>query len=974
MLRMVITAAACLFLYNMGYAQPASVKIYGDSLISKPAGIALQASDWKWHPGDNLIWKDRATEDSGWQSTHTSFGILHALPGWKGSGWFRLWIKADSSVISKMLGLRMNQKGASEIYLDGKEIGGFGRVGLAKSDMTAERATYQVIPLAIPDTLPHLLAVRYSNYGRYYPDFMGFESWIGNFQILSAVRYKMFRQYDLLLLSLAAQITLALLHLFLFISYPRQKLNLYYSLFVVVLATAAYSKYLYVSTRGPSIQALANLLFLCIIPIHALTSGMLLYSVSYTRLPRWRIMIISLIAFSLMGYNLLVYPSCECREPDPGFVYGNALYVVVMLDGLWSVIKALRQKKPGVWLIATGMFLYALFGIGVGTNLFGLPISFQQVMIILGFATLIMPVFFSIYLALDFARMNRNLETQLKQNETLSALNLAQAEEKNRLIAGQADKLEQTVLERTAQVREQAEKLQEMDRVKSRFFVNLTHEFRTPLALILGPAEQILSHTKETSVQLQATLIRENANRLLVLINQLLDLSKLEAGKMDIDSDPVDVARLIKSMLLSYESLAEPRGVSLVYQTSHPFYWVETDRNKLEMVLHNLLSNAVKFSNKGGQVNVSLQVHSEAAKPVMEITVTDNGIGIAAGKLPYIFDRFYQVDASDTRRQEGTGIGLALTRELVDLMEGEISVASQPGVGTTLKVCLPVKHLAEQVDTGEDNFSGIPSKLDGARPVNDEASPLEGLPLLLLIEDNDQLRTFIRSVLDDNYRIIEAANGTEGWSLAKEYVPDLVITDVMMPEMDGYQVSRQLKEHEPTSHIPVLMLTAKADVPGKIEGWEAGADGYISKPFQPQELIALAGNLVSTRRKLAEKYKQEITEQRKASLPSMEQVFLDRVRHVIEEYLDDEQLSVDFLGEKIGLSRTQLHRKLKGIIDQSPGEMIRSVRLQHALELLKQNAGTISEISYKVGFGNPANFSTSFSRHFGYPPSEVKQH
>ena len=973
MLRMVITVAACLFIYNMGYAQPVSVKIYADSLIGNSNGIALQASDWKWHPGDNPAWKDKATDDSGWKITHTSFGILHALPGWKGFGWFRLWIRADSSVISKMLGLRLNHKGASEVYLDGKEIGGFGRVGLTESDMKAERATYQVIPLVIPDTLPHLLAIRYSNYGSYYPDFMGFESWLGNFQTLSAVRHKIFRLYDLLLLSLAVQITLALLHLFLFISYPKQKLNLYYSLFVVVLATAAYSKYLYPVTQNPAIQALSNLVFLCSIPLHALTSGILLYAVGYTRLPRRRIMIISLIALSLLAYNIMVYPSCECREPDPGFVYGTMLYVVVMLDGLWSVIKALRQRKPGVWLIAAGMLLYALFAMLFGNNIFGLAISFQQVMVIMGFATLIMPVFFSIYLALDFARTNRNLQTQLKQNETLSALNLAQAQEKTRLIAGQAEKLEQTVLERTAQVREQAEKLREMDTVKSRFFVNLTHEFRTPLALIVGPAEQILARAKEKAIHFQATLIRENANRLLALINQLLDLSKLEAGKMDLDRDPVDVAGIIKNILVAYEPLAGPRQVSLSHETTYPSYLVETDRHKLEMVLHNLLSNAVKFSNKGGQVKVSLQASNEAARPVMEITVTDNGIGIAAGKLPYIFDRFYQVDASDTRKQEGTGIGLALTKEVVELMEGEISVTSQPGMGTTLKVRLPVKHLTEQVSR-EGNLPGISWKQEAVKLVIDETPFMEGLPLLLLIEDNDQLRTFIRSVLDNKYKIIEAADGVEGWSLAKECIPDLVITDIMMHEMDGYQVSRQLKEHEPTSHIPVLMLTAKADVPGKIEGWEAGADGYIAKPFEPKELIALADNLISTRRKLAEKYKEEMSEQGKTSLPSMEQVFLDRVGRVIEEYMDDEQLSVDFLGGKIGLSRTQLHRKLKGIINQSPGEMIRSVRLQRALDLLKQNAGTVSEISYKVGFGNPANFSTSFSRHFGYPPSEVQQH
>jgi DNA-binding response OmpR family regulator len=260
-------------------------------------------------------------------------------------------------------------------------------------------------------------------------------------------------------------------------------------------------------------------------------------------------------------------------------------------------------------------------------------------------------------------------------------------------------------------------------------------------------------------------------------------------------------------------------------------------------------------------------------------------------------------------------------------------------------------------------------EIRNAIPANDDQ------PLVLLIEDNFELRRFIHSVLADSYQVLESANGEEGLALGLERIPDLVITDLMMPLMNGYQVCSGLKTNEKTSHIPVMMLTAKADTDSRIAGLETRADAYLSKPFDQRELLATIENLIELRRRLQDKYKQaNIWLADNNSIPSMEQVFLDKIKRSVEEHLDDEQYGVDQLGDEIGLSRTQLHRKLKGLTGQGPGELIRSVRLQRAYELLKQKAGTIAEVGYMVGFGNPNNFSTSFSKYFGFAPSEAEKH
>ena len=419
-----------------------------------------------------------------------------------------------------------------------------------------------------------------------------------------------------------------------------------------------------------------------------------------------------------------------------------------------------------------------------------------------------------------------------------------------------------------------------MDIVKSRFFVNLTHEFRTPLTLILGPAEQVLADTQEDKTKQQVGLVQRNARRLLRLINQLLDLSKLEAGKIELTTAPGDLISLVRGTLFSFESMATQKQITLHVKASQDRLMMAIDRDKLEKILYNLFSNALKFTPARGAVSVAITRSETDAESWVHLTVQDTGIGIPASKLPYIFNRFYQVDASDTRQQEGTGIGLSLTKELVELHGGSLHISSELGTGTTVTVRLPIQQALSANGSPEQPSVALPAVafLPPTDPIFDsetdhDTNPSAGrhspdTPLVLLIEDNDEVRTFIRSSLSDRYRIIEASDGKAGVRLAQEQMPDLVLTDLMMPLMDGYQVCRLLKQDEQTSHIPVLMLTARADLDSKLEGLETGADSYLAKPFNQRELRAQISNLITRQQKLGEHYRQQFALPQAHSTPS----------------------------------------------------------------------------------------------------------
>ena len=529
-------------------------------------------------------------------------------------------------------------------------------------------------------------------------------------------------------------------------------------------------------------------------------------------------------------------------------------------------------------------------------------------------------------------------------------------------------------------------KLKEIDQVKSRFFANISHEFRTPLTLILGPIQKILSRAIDSDSQQDLNLMQRQAKHLLDLVSQLLDLSKLEAGKMKVQVSKRNIVPLLKGLALSFASLAERDNKTLRFENDLEDIQVYVDKEAITRIINNLLSNAFKFTADTGSVAVGVKVLPESESfnaGSLEITVTDNGIGIPATRVEKIFDRFYQVDNSETREREGTGIGLSLTRELVELHQGSISVTSNEGAGTSVIVRLPLgrEHLRpdEILDLELEEADGI---LDDHLIAADEISaPAESLvdeskPILLIVEDNIDVRNYVRSDLDELYNCHEAVDGVAGLEQALEHIPDLIISDVMMPRMDGVEFCKEIKTDERTSHIPVILLTAKADLESKLEGLETGADAYITKPFETQELRVRIKNLIEQRELLRERYQQDPNlVPAGLNLSSMDEQFLEKASQISRDHIDDLDFNVDALSRKIFMSRQHLNRKLKALTGRTAVEFIRTIRLKSAAILLRNQQSTIAEIAYQVGYTNASHFAKAFHEEFGNSPSDyMTQH
>jgi len=535
----------------------------------------------------------------------------------------------------------------------------------------------------------------------------------------------------------------------------------------------------------------------------------------------------------------------------------------------------------------------------------------------------------------------------------------------------------------------EAENLKEVDNMKSRFFANISHEFRTPLTLIFGPAKDILEKTKDVEIKESAGIIRRNANRLYGLVNQLLDLSKLEAGRMTLETSEQNIIPLLKGLVLSFLSLAERKKITLQFNTIEDNLNTYIDTEKVEKIITNLLSNAFKFTPEGGKVEVTIKLPSFPPLPKgeltggsVEINIRDTGIGIPTERLDKIFDRFYQVDGSHTREGEGTGIGLALTKELVELHKGRIKVESKEGEGTTFTVLLPLgkehlkpeeiveKEIEEEATKNVEQTELIPETENRKEKRGIDSLLDTDKPLLLIVEDNSDVRKYIISHLDEDYRIEEAIDGEDGYNKSIEQIPDLIVSDVMMPKMDGFEFCEKVKTDERTSHIPVILLTAKATSKDKIEGYETGADDYIMKPFDAAELKVRIKNLIEIRRKLQEKFSSDDYNIPK-ELNAMDEQFIKKVLRVINEHISEEEFSIEELGKEAAMNRWQRYKKIRALTGKSPSIFLRSVRLVKAKKMIKENKGTISEIAYSVGFSSPAYFSKCFSMEFGYPPSEL---
>ncbi|MCZ6817899.1 MAG: ATP-binding protein, partial [Calditrichaeota bacterium] len=566
--------------------------------------------------------------------------------------------------------------------------------------------------------------------------------------------------------------------------------------------------------------------------------------------------------------------------------------------------------------------------------------------------------------------------------------------------------LESIVAERTGVIREQAEKLLELNEMKSRFFANISHEFRTPLTLILGPLEERIARAKKKADKEEFSMMHRSGQRLLRLINELLDLSSLESGKMKLKASRGDFVTFLKGIVMSFASLAQQNKITLKREIprhleSAEFSDIYFDPDKIEKIFSNLLSNAFKFTPEGGQVSVTVNSENRTSKieneprKIVEIQVIDTGIGIPADRLPHIFDRFYQVDGTSTKEQEGTGIGLALTKELVVLHHGSLNVESEEGHGTTFIVLLPVgkKHLnKEEIAADTSDIRASESSIQHQEPsIKNQESSIEhqessiknpgtsiqkpvssSEDIILIVDDHPDVCNYIRKQLETNYQIIEAQDGQQGVDTAIKTIPDLVISDVMMPKLDGNQLCEALKTNVKTSHIPIILLTAKAGEEDKLAGLKTGADDYLTKPFSAKELQVRVRNLIAQRRKLRARFVREgILQPREVAVTSMDEEFLHRLMNEIEEQLAEEDFGVEQLSLKVNMSARQLHRKVHALTARSPVELIRTVRLQRARQLLEQKTGSISEIAYQVGFSNLSYFARMFKEAFGKLPSEI---
>jgi signal transduction histidine kinase/DNA-binding response OmpR family regulator len=523
------------------------------------------------------------------------------------------------------------------------------------------------------------------------------------------------------------------------------------------------------------------------------------------------------------------------------------------------------------------------------------------------------------------------------------------------------------------------DRLNALNQLKSRFFSNISHEFKTPLSLILGPLDRLMASTEPGSEErVLYALMQRNARQLLDLNNQLLDLARLESGKMQLRDSEMPWQHSLSAIASAFLPDAARREVGLEIVVEAGDHEALADRNAVEKILNNLLSNALKHTPGGGSITFTATLIPgqdgdganaegwEAAYALL--TVHDSGKGIPQDDLDRIFDRFYQVESDRQAGTPGTGIGLALVRELVQLMDGEIDVQSRMGEGSTFSVRLPL-----QIRPG----SGQPQPASDPEEVS-QAQGAEGreLPRLLIVEDNEEMRDYMRREFAIAFEVVVAENGRIGLEKAIDETPDIVISDLMMPEMDGIALCAALKSSPATSHVPFILLTALGSVEDRVRGLEEGADDYLQKPFHAGELMARARNLIEQRRALRRLWSQPDADHSEApvsSLNRLDQEFLERAMAVTREHMADPAYSVETFSREMHMSRPQLFRKIKALTDQNLSEFIRTVRLREAGRLFSENFGNVTEVLYAVGFNNSSYFSKCFREMYGMAPSDYAE-
>jgi signal transduction histidine kinase/ligand-binding sensor domain-containing protein/DNA-binding response OmpR family regulator len=561
-----------------------------------------------------------------------------------------------------------------------------------------------------------------------------------------------------------------------------------------------------------------------------------------------------------------------------------------------------------------------------------------------------------------------------------------------------------------AQQKTEAERVQALDQLKTKFFTNVSHEFRTPLSLILSPLDQIIKQISDPDQKKQLHLVQRNAKRLLNLVNQLLDFRKMEVQEIKLYPAIGDIIQFIKDISYSFTDISEKKGIEFSVESEIESLEIYFDRDKMEKILFNLLSNAFKYTPDNGKVKVQLRIREEGNEKrlptalfeqhsnlqhkekldagnhenFLELRVSDSGIGIPADKHELIFERFFQNEVPQTMVNQGSGIGLAITKEFVKLHNGTISVDSEPGRGTTFIVLipavkinvLPVSSIDAQFSQG-GNFE-IESELTGAANLEEyrdhsEESGAKRKKTILVVEDNEDLRFYLKDNLKSQYHVVEAVNGKEGWEKAKQISPDLVVSDVMMPLMDGMELAKKLRSDTITAHIPVILLTAVGNTDKQVEAYKLGISDYITKPFTFEILESRINNLFDQQKLLQKKFQKQIeVNPSEITVTPLDEQFITQALQVVEKNMDNPDFSVEDLSREMLMSRVGLYKKILSLTGRSPLEFIRSIRLKRAAQLLEKSGKSVSEIAYEVGFNNPKVFTKYFKEEFKKLPSQYR--
>ena len=523
------------------------------------------------------------------------------------------------------------------------------------------------------------------------------------------------------------------------------------------------------------------------------------------------------------------------------------------------------------------------------------------------------------------------------------------------------------------QIENEVAKNEEINNMKFRFFTNVSHELRTPLTLIISPLEGML---KETTDELQSTrlqLMYRNAQRLLHLVNQLLDFRKGEMSTHQLSLSEGDIISYVHSVCNSFLLMADKKHIQFSFFSGIDTFSMAFDADKVGKIVMNLLSNAFKFTPEGGRVTVMIE-HVAGTPDILEIKIADTGIGISDVDKEHIFERFYQAGHKGVEETTGNGIGLSLVRDFVTLHEGEVKVFDNIGMGSVFVIQFPVKHVETQVQLPEE--TGMPAGDEEDKEMKEEAreeTERKNFPLLLIVDDNEDFRIFMRYSLELQYRVKLAVNGKEAWEMMQEELPDLVISDVMMPQMDGNELCRLIKQDKRTAHIPVILLTARQNTEAKLEGLQTGADDYVTKPFNMTILVLRIRKLIELSR--YHRVTQGMIDPAPSEIviTSLDEKLIEKAIKYVEDNMSRTELSVEELSRELGMSRVHLYKKLLQITGKTPIEFIRVIRLKRAAQLLRESQLHVSEVAFEVGFNNPKYFSRYFKDEFGVLPSVYQE-